>query len=60
MRRIQVLLVCAVAIDCTSAPTGPWPEAETRTLHLTPTRYELDLAVDYEAETLTGRAGSKS
>ncbi len=56
MRRIQVLLMCAVAIDCTSAPTGPWPEAETRTLHLTPTRYELDLAVDYEAETLTGRA----
>lgn len=55
MRRTQVFLMLAVAVACTSAPTDPWPEIKTRTLRLTPTRYELDLAVDYEAETLSGR-----
>jgi hypothetical protein len=56
MRRTHAFLMCAITVGCAGAPTEPLPGAETPTLRVTPTRYELDLTVDYEAETFSGRA----
>jgi hypothetical protein len=54
--RTILALVCAATLACGGPPPDDRVRAERQTLRVTPVRYELDLAVDYDGEKLTGRA----